>query len=131
FTFSIVAAGWTAKALGVHDAETNYKLITGMRIIMIVGMIAVPIMHRVLSRLLAIVETVREGDPFVSQNAARLNSIAWMTVWLEILHLAVGATAKIYSTTAHPLGLHWSFSPTRWLAIVLFFVLARVFEEGT
>ena len=35
------------------------------------------------------------------------------------------------STPAHPLHLDAGFSPGGWLAVILTFVLARVFAEGT
>ena len=41
------------------------------------GLVAVPVNFLVLKRLLAIVETVRAGDPFVAANARRLQLIAW------------------------------------------------------
>jgi hypothetical protein len=102
-----------------------------MRLIMVIGIGAVPLTHIVLTRLLAIVETVRLGDPFVAENAGRLQTIAWIVLGLELLHLAVGAIAAGVSTMAHPLDIDWNFSLTRWLAVLLLFVLARVFEHGT
>ena len=81
--------------------------------------------------LLAIVETVRIGDPFVAGNAARLRGIAWAVLGLELLHLGVGAVAAAVSTGAASLDVGWSFSVTRWLAVLLLFVLAVVFEQGT
>jgi len=50
---------------------------------MVIGIAGVPLMHVVLSRLLAIVETARDGDPFVSENAGRLQRIAWSVLGLE------------------------------------------------
>ena len=63
-------------------------------------------------------------------NAARLQKIAWAVLALELMHLAVGAIAAGVSTTAAPFDIDWSFSPTRWVAVLLLFVLARVFEQG-
>lgn len=74
---SILAEGYVFKALGVHRVEDNATLVRGMRLIMLLGIAAVPLTHLVLSRLLAIVETVRVGDPFISINAERLQRIAW------------------------------------------------------
>jgi hypothetical protein len=34
------------------------------------------------------------------------------------------------SSAAVPLNISWGFSLTRWLAVLLLFVLARVFEQG-
>ena len=127
---SFAAEGWVMRALGAHHAHGNETLVAGMRTIMVLGIVAVPLTHLVLTRLLAIVETVRLGDPFVRENAARLQLIAWWVLGLELLHFAVGAVAATVSATAHPLDLDWNFSFTRWLAILLLFVLARVFDQG-
>ena len=34
------------------------------------------------------------------------------------------------ATAARPFDIDWKFSPTRWVAVLLLFVLARVFEQG-
>ncbi|MEX2111247.1 MAG: DUF2975 domain-containing protein [Gemmatimonadaceae bacterium] len=128
---SLVAAEAVMAALGAKPAGGDSTLFLGMRLIMVIGIAAVPLAHVVLTRLLAIVETVRLGNPFVSENAACLETIAWMVLGLELLHFAVGAIASSVSTAAQPLDIDWNFSVTRWLAILLCFVLARVFEHGT
>jgi hypothetical protein len=101
-----------------------------MRLIMVIGLLSVAIVRFVLARLLTIVETVRAGNPFITANAARLREIAWAVLVLELLHLCVGAIAAGVSTPAVPLNIGWGFSLTRWLAALLLFVLARVFEQG-
>ena len=128
---SLVAETWMMTALGAAHPGSAPTLFLGMRLIMVIGIAAVPLAHVVLTRLLAIVETVRLGDPFVAENAARLQMIAWMVLGMELLHGAVGAIARAVSTAAHPLDIDWEFSVTRWLAVLLLFVLARVFEHGT
>jgi hypothetical protein len=86
--------------------------------------------HFVLTRLLMIVETVGTGNPFVAANAARLQAIAWALLALELTHFAVGAVAASVSSAGVPLNISGGFSVTRWLAVLLLFVLARVFEQG-
>jgi hypothetical protein len=39
--------------------------------------------------------------------------------------------AATTSSKEQPLDIDWNFSVTPWLAVLLCFVLARVFEEGT
>jgi len=102
----------------------------GMRAIAAVGLVAIPLHYLVLRRLLAIVETVRAGDPFVAANASRLQAIAWALLALQLLSLLIGAIAKAVSTPAHPLHLQAGFSISGWLAVLLTFLLARVFAEG-
>ncbi|HVF38481.1 MAG TPA: DUF2975 domain-containing protein [Gemmatimonadaceae bacterium] len=128
---SLVAEDFVMKALGAaHPTSDNSSLVLGMRLIMVVGIAAVPLAQVVLKRLLTIVETVRAGDPFVTENAERLQTIAWSVLGLEILHLIVGIIAASASTKEHPLDIDWNFSVTRWLAVLLLFVLARVFDHG-
>lgn len=128
---SLVAEAPVMGALGARPTDRNSTLFLGMRMIMVIGIAAVPLAHIVLTRLLEIVETVQLGHPFVAENAARLETIAWVVLGLELLHFAVGAIAASVSSAAHPLDIDWNFSVTRWIAVLLCFVLARVFEQGT
>lgn len=87
-------------------------------------------MHAILRRLLAMIDTVRAGDPFVVENAGRLQTIAWSVLGLELLHLVIGAIAAKSASLLQPLDINWSFSITPWIAVLLLFVLARVFDHG-
>jgi hypothetical protein len=129
FAAGLVARDAVFAALGAD--VTNARLIDGMRLIMVIGIGSAPLTHILLTRLLAIVETVRHGDPFVADNAARLQTTAWALLGLELLHLAVGAIAAAASSASQPLDLNWNFSLGGWLAVLLLFVLARVFDRGT
>ncbi|HEX8830820.1 MAG TPA: DUF2975 domain-containing protein [Longimicrobium sp.] len=125
---SLAAETWVMEALGVRPGRPGVML--GMRMIMVLGIASVPLTHVMLTRLREIVGTVGRGDPFVAVNAARLQTIAWAVLGLELMHLAVGAVAAGVAAAGQPLDLDWSFSFTRWLAVLLLFVLARVFEQG-
>ena len=57
-------------------------------------LVAIPLHYVVLKRLLAIVGTVRAGDPFVAANALRLKAIAWTLLALQLLSLVIGAIAR-------------------------------------
>jgi hypothetical protein len=127
---SVVAERFVMRALSLGTVDRNPALIPGMRAMMVLGIAAVPAAHVVFTRLLAIVGTVAEGDPFVLENAARLKVIAWAVLGLELLHLGVGAVAAAASTAEVPLDVDWNFAVTPWLAVLLLFILARVFEQG-
>jgi hypothetical protein len=101
-----------------------------MRLIMVVGILGAGLTFFSLIRLQAIVSTVRQGDPFVAENASRLQEIAWAVLGLQLLHLAVGVIRASVSAAGVRLELDWSFSFAPWLAVLLLFVLARVFEHG-
>jgi hypothetical protein len=122
---------WIMSALGVPPGPEAERLIMGLHAIAVVGLAAVPVNYAVLKWLLAIVETVRAGDPFVAANAHRLQMIAWALVALQLLSLVIGAIADAVSTPAHPLDVDAGFSISGWLAVLLTFLLARVFAEGT
>jgi len=127
---SLIAESWVMRALGVRPVPGDSMLFVGMRLIMIIGICSVPITHLVLTRLLAIVETVKVGNPFVMANAVRLKAIAWAILGRELLHFTVGAMVEGVSTAAAPLNISSGLSLTRWLTVLLLFVLARVFEQG-
>lgn len=127
---TFVAEGWVMPALGAGPPGANPRLYLGMRLIAVLGIAAVPVVHLILTRLLAIVETVGAGDPFIMANAARLQLIAWAVLGLEVVHVVVGLIAAEVATTAAPLDIDRGFSLTRWLVVLLLFVLARVFEQG-
>ena len=127
---SLVAETPVFAALGVRPENQSPALILGMRLIMVIGVVMVPLGHVVLTRLLALVDTVGRSDPFVAENAMRLRTMAWAVLGLELLHLAVGVIVSSVSSREQPLDVDWSFSFTRWIAVLLLFVLARVFEQG-
>jgi hypothetical protein len=122
---------WIMSAFDLSPSPEAERLVMGLRAIAVLGLVAVPLNYVVLKRLLAIVETVRAGDPFVAANASRLLAIAWSLLALQLLSLVIGAIATTVSTPAHPLDLDAGFSINGWLAVLLTFLLARVFAEGT
>lgn len=122
---------WIMSALDLSPGPEADRLVTGLQAIAVIGLAAIPLNYLVLKRLLAIVETVRAGDPFVAANAARLQAIAWVLLVLQVLSLIVGAIVRAISTPAHPLDIDAGFSVNGWLAVLLTFLLARVFAEGT
>ena len=122
---------WIMSAFKLSPSPEAERLVMGLRAIAVLGLAAIPLNYVVLKWLLAIVETVRAGDPFVATNASRLRAIAWALLALQLLSVVIGAIGKIVSTPAHPLHLDAGFSINGWLAVLLTFLLARVFAEGT
>jgi hypothetical protein len=122
---------WIMSAFKLSPSPEAERLVMGLRAIAVLGLVAIPFNHAALKRLLAIVETVREGDPFVAANADRLQAVAWALLALQLLSLVIGAIASANSTPAHPLKFDAGFSVNGWLAVLLTFLLARVFAEGT
>jgi hypothetical protein len=128
---TLVDEAWTLKALGMSEFADAGAVIMGMRAIAALGLVSIPLVHAILTRLLAMVVTVRAGDPFVLGNAHRLQRIAWVLLALQLLSLVIGGIARAVSTPAHPFHLDAGFSVNGWLAVILTFILAGVFAEGT
>jgi hypothetical protein len=121
---------WIMSSLDLSPGPEADRVIFGLHAMAVIGLATIPIHYVVLRRLLAIIETVRAGDPFVAANATRLQVIGWMLLALQLLSLVVGGIARNISTPAHPIDVDAGFSISGWLAVLLTFVLARVFAEG-
>ena len=123
---SFLIDGWPQRPLGFDLIQAHPMAGFGLRVIVVVGIVGAAIVHTILRRLLAIVDTVRVGDPFILENARRLNAIAWSVAALEGLRLVVAAIA---AAVWEP-GKVDAFSFAPWLAVLLLFVLAGVFAHG-
>jgi hypothetical protein len=122
---------WIMSALELTPSPQASRLVMGLRAIATIGLVVVPLNYAILKRLLAIVETVRAGDPFVGANAARLHAIAWVLLTLQLLSLVIASIVKAVAIPGKPLDIDAGFSVNGWLAVLLTFLLARVFAEGT
>ena len=129
--FTLVNEPWFMKAIDVPSGTNAQPIMAGLRAIAALGILAVPLNHVILTRLRRMVETVGRGDPFVAANAYRLNAIAWALLALQVLSMVIGGIGKAISSREFPLHLDAGFSISGWLAVILTFVLARVFAEGT
>jgi hypothetical protein len=121
---------WIMSAFKLAPSPDADRVVMGLRAVAVLGLAVIPLNYLVLKKLLAIVETVRAGDPFVATNAQRLQTIAWALFALQLLSIVIGAIGKAISTPAHPVHLDAGFSINGWLAVLLTFLLARVFAEG-
>jgi hypothetical protein len=122
---------WIMSAFDLSPSPDSERLVMGLRAIAAIGLVTIPLNYVVLKRLLAMVETVRVGDAFAAINADRLQTIAWVLLTLQLLSIVIAAIARHVSTPEHPLHLDAGFSINGWLAVLLTFLLARVFAEGT
>jgi hypothetical protein len=122
---------WIMSAFKLSPSPEAERIVMGLRAVAVLGLGGIVLNYGILERLLAMVETVREGDPFVATNVQRLRVIAWMLLALQILSIVIAAIGKMISTPEHPVKLDAGFSITGWLAVLLTFLLAGVFEEGS
>ena len=124
--FSFTIEGWPARPLGFDMVNAHPWIGDGLRAIVALGFIGAAVVHTVLQRLRAIVDTVRVGDPFIFDNVRRLEEIAWRVLALEGLRIIIATIARVVWEPGRI--APFSFAP--WLAVLLLFVLAGVFAHG-
>lgn len=86
-------------------------------------------------RLRDIIGTVGEGDPFVPQNADRLNAMAWMQIVIYVLVAIMAGLASLVTAWAGQFSdvevtTSASVDFSSVLLILILFILARVFRHG-
>ena len=86
-------------------------------------------------KLRAIIRTVGEGDPFVPENADRLNLMAWILLAVQLLLIpaaGLGLTlAKWAEDFDHTdITIDAGLDLTGILMVIVLFILARVFKHG-
>ncbi len=86
--------------------------------------------------LLRIVRSVKDGDPFIAENAQRLSRMGWVALVSQIVMIPIGAMALwIAELTKEIEGVHvdseMGISGEGILLVLVLFILARVFRRGT
>lgn len=105
------------------------QAVLAIRMMLFVGIAGGVALHPIFSNLLRIVATVEAGDPFVDDNATRLARIGWALLALQCLDLAFGGVVRWISLLKLDV-TSWTPSLGGWIAVVMIFVLARVFRIG-
>lgn len=110
------------------DADAA-QVLAGIRLIMVICVAAVVPVHAIFAALLRMLATVETGDPFIADNAARLQRIGWALLAVQLLDLAFGL-AVAWTGEEIPVASGWEPSIAGWISVLLVFVLARVFAQG-
>jgi hypothetical protein len=105
-------------------------VIGGMRGMALIAALASVPAQILLTALIRILRTVDAGDPFVAANARRLQAIGWALLAIQLLDAALGFVIGGIARTGADVATGWSPSIAGWLAVLLVFVLARVFAQG-
>lgn len=121
---------WIMSAFDLSPSPEAARLVMGLRACAALGLVVVWLNCAGLKRMVAIVETVRAGDPFVATNADRLQTIAWLLLALQVVSIVIAAIADAVALPGRPIDIDAGFSINGWLAVLLTFLLARVFAVG-
>ncbi len=86
------------------------------------------------AKMRAIIGSVGEGDPFIPENARRLNAMAWLLLVHEVVAVLVGELRVYIANLADAQGGNAiDYSPYDLdgvLIVIVLFILARVFRHG-
>lgn len=102
-------------------------MITGSMGVAIVTSLCGLVGMRLLRRL---IDTVGEGDPFVPENARRLDSMAWLTAAIQVLLIPLDGMTTWLMVHAGQYRTDAGVSLGGILLTLLLFILARVFRQG-
>lgn len=111
---------------------TRYPLLSAGIGVTIMANFAV--MFLFFGKMRALIETASKGDPFIPDNARRLNAMAWLLLGSQVLTVLVGELRVYAFSLIDPQSKStWDISPndlTGFLIVLVLFILARVFRHG-
>jgi hypothetical protein len=122
----------------VHgDGVTIDKLpMASLSSLLLIGLGVLAILFVFFGRLRAIIDSVGDGDPFIPENARRLNLMAWLLLATQVLTVPMALlAARVVDALGKLDELKLSiaddgFNLNGILMVLLLFILARVFRQG-
>ena len=108
--------------------EPGVALAIALMLLLLAGMAACAFLFQ--RKLLHIVDSVNEGDPFQPRNAGRLAAMAWLTLAAEAIAALIGGIGQWLAPELRYATADFGLSVGGVLLALVLFVLARVFREG-
>lgn len=134
----VVVTLWSQGMLpGLIEAEglpdvARHPLLTALIGLTIMADLAV--MFFFFGKMRALIDSASKGDPFIPDNAQRLNAMAWLLLSSQILSVIVGELRVYAVSLINPQSENgFDISPndlTGFLIVLVLFILARVFRHG-
>lgn len=119
-----------AEALKQFPKLDTDALYPRLYVVFAFGIVIMGLVWTMMRKLLAIINSVEHGDPFILENATRLRAIGWLMVAVQVLAIPLAMVA--HNTAAlfgkHDVGMEIPLNGI--LAILLVFILADVFKRG-
>ena len=123
-------------SLGLNDGELIEASAISVLSIAVLLLAIAAAMILFFGKMRAIIRTVGEGDPFIPENAQRLNTMAWLLLGAQVFAVCVGALRfylanAVADATTGQETLDLSISDFSGLIMAaILFILARVFRHG-
>lgn len=119
------------------DAELRAEYgadIISMPVAPVIGLLAV-VVFLFFGKLRGMIDTVGQGDPFVPENADRLNAMAWLQISIYVVgFIAVGIASMVAAWAQQfvdtEIDTSIDFDIGAILLVLVLFILARVFRHG-
>ena len=121
------AAASLAKQYPALDAAAVYPK---LYVIFALGILVLGVVWTVMRKLLAIVSSVEDGNPFVLANAIRLKAIGWLMITVQIIGIPLAMVAKQTANLFGENDVGVNISLNGILSILLVFIVAGIFERG-
>ena len=106
------------------------SLLPGLLAIFALGILVLGLLWTMMRKLLTIIDSVEDGNPFIKANAVRLRAIGWMMVALQIVGLPLATAAGNVADLFGENDVGFDLPLNGILAILLTFILAGIFERG-
>lgn len=115
------------------------KLLSAVSLLLVFASVMLAMIFRTFQLLKQIIDTVGEGDPFVPVNATRLTHMAWLTLGVQVITAPMAGiaiwlmkmTEEIRDKGEHGFVVDGGLDANGLLLVLILFILARVFREGT
>jgi len=128
---ALVSAGMLGNKESLPDIAQYPLLVTGIGITVIANFAA---MFVFFGKMRTLIESARMGDPFIPENAQRLNMMAWLLLGSQVLTVIVGEIRVYAAGLLNPQAkTGFDIDPndfTGFLIVLVLFILARVFKHG-
>lgn len=124
---------WAQSAIALSERAPGVdtgRLLPWAYLLMAIGAVSLAAIWKVLGHLRAILDSASRGDPFIAGNVARLRSIGWLMIFIQVVGIAMTMTAHAVADIIGQRGAGFELSLNGILAILLAFVLAEVFQRG-
>lgn len=107
-------------------------ILAGAATAVFTGMICIALIAWMLLLTARIIDTASSGDPFVTENADRLNRIAFLLLGIQAVGLAFNIMISFFpDKIADKVSDGFDVSASGILAALLIFVLAQIFRRGS
>jgi hypothetical protein len=131
FVFSGVFAEWIAQSSPADLRSAGLRsMMIGTRLVMLLGIAMTVAADRLLAALAQIIASTGAGDPFILANARRLQTIGWSLLALQLLDLPAALINRFFPSIGSA-GPNPTFSVGGWIAVLMVFVLSRIFAAGS